>query len=233
MQSYGTSGDTTCCTTGSTTGGTTGGTTSSTRINKDNNKDINKNKKGNKEISPSVPPEGEGCEELKGGLNGEDEKVARINVSVPRWTNAEEATAVLSSFGTITSKNRKEFERAFLCANHVEEGTKLYESLTEWYQYREDNKYPYRSQMSYKKNLTELKKLSGNNLDKALDIIDQSIANGWQGLFASKNNAGDGRPSTSDWKSKYPPGFFYDQHNIDRDGDKEFLEKEYGIKWEH
>lgn len=222
-----------CGTTNGTTNGTTDGTTNGTRMNKDNNKDINKNNKEKNNIPPIIPPRGEAREGSQGGSEGDGEMVTDEVMSTPHWTNAEEAAALLASFGTITSKNRKEFERAFLCANHVEEGTKLYESLIEWYQYRLENKHPYRSQMSYKKNLTELKKLSGNNTDVALSIIDQSIANGWQGLFADNGNVGSGRPSTGNWKSKYPPGFLYHQSNIDREGDKEFLEKEYGIKWEH
>ena len=41
------------------------------------------------------------------------------------------------------------------------------------------------SEQAFKKLLFEL---SGNNEDTAIKILDQSIANGWQGIFELKNN---------------------------------------------
>ena len=61
-------------------------------------------------------------------------------------------------------------------------------SWEEWKLYRKQNdKFTYKSPISEKKALTELKNLSGGNILLAKNIIDQSIAKGWHGLFQIKD----------------------------------------------
>ena len=61
------------------------------------------------------------------------------------------------------------------------------EIYSEWIEYRNEIKKPFKSQKSVEANFKQLIKLSNNNLELANDVITQSIANGWQGLFEVKN----------------------------------------------
>lgn len=55
--------------------------------------------------------------------------------------------------------------------------------LIEWIEYRKSIK---KKLPDIKKTFEQIVKLSGNNIEVAQKIIDQSIANGWQGLFELK-----------------------------------------------
>jgi hypothetical protein len=57
----------------------------------------------------------------------------------------------------------------------------------EWKQYKKEQfKFTYR-EVSEKKAMTHLLKLSNSNEKTAIEIIDQSIANGWKGFWELKN----------------------------------------------
>jgi len=57
-----------------------------------------------------------------------------------------------------------------------------------WIDYRNEIKKPFKSEKSIKANFKELMNLSNNDYSLAEKIINKSIANGWQGLFALKEN---------------------------------------------
>lgn len=62
----------------------------------------------------------------------------------------------------------------------------------EWLEYRKEIKKPYKSEKSVTQAAENLKKLAGFGTSRdapqrAIEIINQSIGNGWQGLFAVKN----------------------------------------------
>lgn len=57
-----------------------------------------------------------------------------------------------------------------------------------WKRYkRDEHRFTYRSAESENQALQKLFELSGGNVDTATKIIEQSIGNGWQGLFPLKN----------------------------------------------
>ena len=57
-----------------------------------------------------------------------------------------------------------------------------------WLEYKRQRKESYKSEMSLKICYNKLVKLSGNNPDIAVAIVEQSIANNWAGLFELKQN---------------------------------------------
>jgi hypothetical protein len=59
-----------------------------------------------------------------------------------------------------------------------------------WKNYKKaEFKFSYKSEVSENAAKKELFNLSDNNLETAIKIIDQSIANGWKGFFKLKNNS--------------------------------------------
>jgi hypothetical protein len=58
----------------------------------------------------------------------------------------------------------------------------------EWKQYKRiQHKFTYKSKQTEEASLSQLVKLSENNSEVAIKIIEQSIANGWKGFFNIKN----------------------------------------------
>lgn len=79
------------------------------------------------------------------------------------------------------NKGAKKFNFDF-----VEESYKdIFES---WLNYKKERKESYKTQTSLEACYKNLKKLSGNNPETAKEIIENSFANNWSGLFALKNN---------------------------------------------
>ena len=71
-----------------------------------------------------------------------------------------------------------------------------------WLDYRKQLKKPYRSQMSVDECYNKLERLSGGNVAMAEKIVNQSIAQGWQGLFELKEVADVGK----DYNRNAEPG---------------------------
>jgi hypothetical protein len=71
------------------------------------------------------------------------------------------------------------------------------ESFEKWMRYKAERKEKYKSESSKKSFYNLLIKLSNNNPTIAAQIIEQSIANNWAGIFEIKNkvNASNGRDS--------------------------------------
>ena len=58
--------------------------------------------------------------------------------------------------------------------------------VRDWCQYKKERKERYKTQSSFMAMVNRLIKLSSNNVDKAKEIIEQSIANNYAGLFELK-----------------------------------------------
>lgn len=66
---------------------------------------------------------------------------------------------------------------------------KFSEKWEEWKIYKKkEHKFKYQTEISENAALKKLVKLSGNNEADAIQIIDESIANGWEGFFELKKN---------------------------------------------
>lgn len=74
-------------------------------------------------------------------------------------------------------------------------GVEFLKKWDEWKEYRKVSKKPILP-ISEQKAINELFKLAGGNENIASEMIDSSIANGWQGLFERKAANGSTRPQT-------------------------------------
>ena len=73
------------------------------------------------------------------------------------------------------------------------------ESWAEWIEYKKQEfNFKYKSEISMKKALKKLHRLSGGSETKAIEIIDEAIANGWKGHFALKAQPENKKKSASD-----------------------------------
>lgn len=69
-----------------------------------------------------------------------------------------------------------------------DEPDEIKEAINRWLEYKKSQYgFRYKSADSFKTFLKKLNELSGNNVTTALKIIEQSIANGWAGIFELKN----------------------------------------------
>ena len=68
------------------------------------------------------------------------------------------------------------------------EGDRFAEVWATWKGYKKDEKrFSYKSRVSEQEALSKLQKLSNNDEQRAIEIIQQSIANGWSGFFALRD----------------------------------------------
>jgi len=63
------------------------------------------------------------------------------------------------------------------------------ECFNKWLTYKKEKKQTYKSEISIESAYNNLIKLSKNNKDVAVNIIEQSIANNWAGLFELKTKS--------------------------------------------
>lgn len=85
------------------------------------------------------------------------------------------------------SPKKKGFDLSFVSPEY-------HKAFTEWLQYKKDRKETYKTQQSLQKCYTKLINLSGNNPSVAQEIVDQSIANNYAGLFELKKS---NKPTTT------------------------------------
>lgn len=71
----------------------------------------------------------------------------------------------------------------------------------EWLKYRKEIKKPLK-ETSIKANYNQLLKLANNDLETAKAIINQSIANGWQGLFELKQQNSYGKKYDNEFRDE-------------------------------
>lgn len=68
------------------------------------------------------------------------------------------------------------------------------EVVRDWCQYKKERNERYKTQSSFLSMVKRLIKLSNNNVDKAKEIVEQSIANNYAGLFELKQRSGNANP---------------------------------------
>lgn len=66
-------------------------------------------------------------------------------------------------------------------------GEKFKASWDEWIEYRKERRLAKYTNIGLSKTMSHIQKISENNEETAIAIIEQSIANNWQGLFPLKN----------------------------------------------
>ncbi len=79
------------------------------------------------------------------------------------------------------SARRKPFDYSFVEPN-------LQEPFEEWLKYKRAKKQMYKTQDSLQACYNNLKKFSSGNTEMAIEIVNQSKANNWDGLFELKGN---------------------------------------------
>ncbi len=77
--------------------------------------------------------------------------------------------------------------------------------FTCWLKYKKDRGNSYKSEDSLKMALEKLKKMSGSDISVATEIVENSIANNWQGLFPLKNIYNNGINRNSEIYEVYAP----------------------------
>ena len=74
-----------------------------------------------------------------------------------------------------------------------------------WLKYKQDINDSYKSEDSLKMALEKLKKMSGSDISVATEIVENSIANNWRGLFPLKNIYNNGINRNSEIYEVYAP----------------------------
>lgn len=93
-------------------------------------------------------------------------------------------------------KGKKDIKKEILIGDYVSPEYK--EVFTDWLEYKKQRKEAYKTEKSIQLCYNKLIKLSGNNPDTARQIVDQSMANNWAGLFELKNEGyGNNRTKNS------------------------------------
>lgn len=92
------------------------------------------------------------------------------------------------------SKAKQKFDLSFVA-------DEFREDYTEWLDYRRGINKPFKTQRSVELNYQSALRLSGNDPKIFKQIIEQSIANGWQGLFELKNTNHNGTTSSNGSRS--------------------------------
>lgn len=90
-------------------------------------------------------------------------------------------------------QKKEEFDYSFL-------DSRFKEVFFDWLEYKKSRNQKYKSQYSLETCYKNLLKLSDNSPDKAREVVNQSIANNWSGLFNLKNISG--HPVTEQLKNK-------------------------------
>ena len=104
----------------------------------------------------------------------------------------EEETKTKESNTDVLQK-KEEFDYSFL-------DSRFKEVFFDWLEYKKSRNQKYKSQYSLETCYKNLLKLSDNSPDKAREVVNQSIANNWSGLFNLKNISG--HPVTEQLKNK-------------------------------
>jgi hypothetical protein len=79
------------------------------------------------------------------------------------------------------------------------EGEPFAEVWATWKGYKkEEKRFSYKSRVSEQEALSKLQKLSNNDEQRAIEIIQQSIANGWSGFFALRDGGNSRATRTVD-----------------------------------
>lgn len=123
----------------------------------------------------------------KGGENSLGKKVIKDNKKDKIALKFAQAKTQANSENEIEIENEVVIDNNLLFGkyeNIFEPNKKLEAQWLLWKAYKKkEHKFGYKSDISEKAALTELFKLSEGNVLKAIEIISQSISNGWKGFF--------------------------------------------------
>lgn len=121
------------------------------------------------------------------------------------------STDVQRPFNECSTKKRKEKKgnenkekdyREILVSKFKDEiNPDFKEVFFKWLDYKKDRKESYKSASSAELAYKNLLKLSANNTTKANEIVEQSMANNWAGLFELKTNQAQSKPAYQPVKS--------------------------------
>jgi hypothetical protein len=134
----------------------------------------------------------------------QETSVKRRDAANKRWSNAS-ALQKQSKSNAIRGEKKKEEER------RGDKGVVIFPFESEtfstswnlWKDYKEkEHKFKYKTPTSEQAALLKLSKLSGGQEKKAIEIINESLANGWQGFFEIKETK-NGKSRLSEEQQQY------------------------------
>ena len=162
---------------------------------------------------PAVPVDTKNTKNTDSDLNTSLNK--NINISVKTNTKEnikeklKEKPKEKSEAEQVFPKNRMGTKEES-CAKEERAQENTWDGLMErWINYRKKIGKSYKSQESIELAMKRLKELGNYDIEQATRIVDQSIANGWQGIFANKYDMPDKVP-----RSGQPNKFFNDSVKI-------------------
>jgi hypothetical protein len=103
------------------------------------------------------------------------------NFHLTEWKNGN--LKKVKSFNT----NNKPNSKPNICINNGENFSKFSNIINDWFEYKQSRNETYKSEKSKQLLLKKLIELSGDSVEAAEQIVEQSIANNWSGLFELKN----------------------------------------------
>jgi hypothetical protein len=115
-----------------------------------------------------------------------------INPLYPLFDDADAENAQPTTNDPTPSEERKKVapkkERFDVEAAIADEPDEIKQMLRRWIDYKKkQHNFSYKSEASFKAFINNLRKLSNDDASLAAAIIDQSIANGWKGIFTLKS----------------------------------------------
>jgi len=132
---------------------------------------------------------------------------ARENVA-KRWDKYKGNTTVLQTNNDLNTIKVKESKEKDIKVKENKEEIKLpfisdnfIKKWNTWKEFRKkEHKFNYKSSISEQAALNKLAELSNQSEITAIEIIDQSIANGWQGLFKIKKESETHKVDYNAWR---------------------------------
>jgi len=114
-----------------------------------------------------------------------------------RWKKPDNAIALQPESECIAIKERKVKEIKLKESIELPFNTiDFFNKWNEWKEYKkQQHKFTFKTGSTEKTSLNQLVQLSKNNVDIAIDIINQSIASGWKGFFEIKNKQNATKPN--------------------------------------
>lgn len=98
--------------------------------------------------------------------------------------------------------------------------SELQTAWDEWLQYRKERKLPKYTPTGIKKTWTHLMNIANQSEQVAIEIINQSIAQNWAGLFPLKNGTTTHQPKPTRAAQQLQTGFDLIQSIANRERDK-------------
>lgn len=108
-------------------------------------------------------------------FNDETNSYLTLSKELPNSYDSDNYSDSDSDNVNVINKNKYEFVKI-----------EFKQSFEKWIAYKKERKESYKSEMSLKTFYDNLIKLSNNNPDIAMQIVNQSIANNWAGIFELK-----------------------------------------------